>query len=76
MRLARARSSGFTLLEVVLAITTLLFVMMFVHAARQDPVRTPEKVRPDLHRPKVQNAVLGQIFRDFRYLPSRTEVTR
>ena len=67
MRLLHLRR-GFTLLEVMVAITVLTVVVSFVYQVLQNSVRGQDMVREGLRTPKVQNAILGQIFKDFRYL--------
>jgi prepilin-type N-terminal cleavage/methylation domain-containing protein len=59
---------GFTLLEVMVALTILSTVVMLVYQVLQSSVRGQEMVRRDLREPKIVNAILGQVFRDFRYL--------
>lgn len=65
---AERRSRGFTLLEVVVAITVVAIVVTFVYQILQNSVRGQTMVREGLRVPKIQNAILGQIFKDFRYL--------
>jgi prepilin-type N-terminal cleavage/methylation domain-containing protein len=62
------RRRGFTLLEVMVALTVLTVVVMFIYQVLQNSVRGQAMVREGLREPKVKNAILGQIFRDFRYL--------
>jgi len=62
------RRHGFTLLEVMVAMTVLTVVVSFVYQVLQNSVRGQEMVREGLRAPKIQNAILGQIFKDFRYL--------
>lgn len=59
---------GFTLLEVIVAMTVLTVVVSFVYQVLQNSVRGQDMVREGLRTPKIQNAILGQIFKDFRYL--------
>ena len=62
------RTRGFTLLEIMVALAILGVVVMFVYQVLQNSVRGQDMVRDGLRTPKVQNAILGQIFKDFRYL--------
>lgn len=64
----RAIQRGFTILEVMVALTVLATVVMFVYQILQNAVRGEQMVREDLRKPKVENAVLRQIVGDFRYL--------
>ena len=64
----RGDRRGFTLLEVLVAGTVLAVVVTFVYQVLQNSVRGQDMVREGLRAPKVQNAILAQIFRDFRYL--------
>lgn len=62
------RPRGFTLLEIMVAITIVSIVVMFVYQILQNSVRGQDMLRTDLRSPKIQNAILAQIVRDFRYL--------
>ena len=64
----RRGDRGFTLLEVMMALAVLGMVVMSVYQVLQNQVRGQDMVREGLRRPKIQNAILGQILRDFRYL--------
>lgn len=64
----RRRRAGFTILEVMVALTVVATVVSFVYVILQNSVRGQTIVRQGLRAPKIQNAILGQIFRDFRYL--------
>lgn len=64
----RGPRGGFTLLEVMVALTVLGVVVMFVYQVLQNSVRGQDMVREGLRAPKIQNAILGQILKDFRYL--------
>jgi prepilin-type N-terminal cleavage/methylation domain-containing protein len=68
MRARPVRSAGFTLIELTVAITVLATVVAFVYQILQNSVRGQDLVRVGLKAPKVQNALLSQILRDFRYL--------
>ncbi len=59
---------GFTLLEVMVSLTVMAVVVMFIYQVLQNSVRGQDMVREGLRTPKIQNAILGQIFRDFRYI--------
>ncbi len=59
---------GFTLIEVMVALLILAVVVTFVYQVLQNSVRGQDMVREGLRTPKIQNAILGQIFKDFRYL--------
>ncbi|MHC5010075.1 MAG: prepilin-type N-terminal cleavage/methylation domain-containing protein [Planctomycetota bacterium] len=67
-RTRKKRRRGFTLLEVMVAITIVAVVVAFVYQILQNAVRGQNMVRDGLRAPKIQNAILGQIFSDFRYL--------
>jgi prepilin-type N-terminal cleavage/methylation domain-containing protein len=64
----RRRATGFTLIELTVALTILSIVVMFIYQILQNSVKGQEIVRRGLQGPKIQNALLTQIFRDFRYL--------
>jgi prepilin-type N-terminal cleavage/methylation domain-containing protein len=64
----RRPEAGFTLLEITVAATVLALVVAFVYSLLGNTVRGTDMVRKGLESPKVQNAILGQIFRDFRYI--------
>ena len=51
----------------VVASTILAIVVAFVYQLLTNTVRGQDKVRDGLKSPKVQNAILSQIIRDFRY---------
>ena len=65
---ARSRRRGFTLIEIMVALTVLGIIVTFIYQVLLNSVRGQEMVREGLRAPKVQNAILGQVFRDFRYL--------
>ena len=62
------RRSGFTLIEIMVALTVLAILVSMIYQVLLNSVRGQDMVREGLRAPKVQNAILGQIFRDFRYL--------
>ena len=64
----KTRVRGFTLLEVVVAVAIVAVVVAMVSMILQNTVEGQDMVREGLRVPKIQNAILGQIFRDFRYL--------
>jgi len=49
-------------------VTVLGFLVVFVYQVLLNSVRGQDMVREDLRTPKIQNAILAQIFKDFRYL--------
>ena len=64
----RRMTRGFTLLDVLVALTVLGFLVVFVYQVLLNSARGQDMVRDGLRSPKIQNAILGQIFKDFRYL--------
>jgi prepilin-type N-terminal cleavage/methylation domain-containing protein len=69
MSARRASSpSGFTLLEIVVALGVVGIVTGFVFQIINNAVRGQDMVREGLRAPKIENAILGQIVRDLRYL--------
>ena len=60
--------AGFTLLELSIAIEMLGIVMGLIYQAINGTITGRNIVYDDLLKPKVANAVLGQIFKDFRYI--------
>jgi prepilin-type N-terminal cleavage/methylation domain-containing protein len=61
------RQRGFTLLEVVVSAAILAMVVTAAYTLMNNTIRGQDQVREGLRAPKVQNAILGQIIRDFRY---------
>jgi len=59
---------GFTLLELSIAIALLGVVMGLMYQAINGTITGRNIVYDDLQKPKVANAILGQIFKDFRYI--------
>ncbi len=59
---------GFTLIEVSVAIAILAMLMTFVYAILGNTVRVKDVARDRLEAPKIANAVLDQVFKDFRFL--------
>jgi prepilin-type N-terminal cleavage/methylation domain-containing protein len=64
----RPRPRGFTLLEVSIAITLLALTVTFVYQILWNAVRLKDAVREGLEGPSVEQAILDQIMRDFRYV--------
>ena len=64
----RSAQGGFTLLELSIAIAMLGVVMGLMYQAISGTIRGRDIVYEDLRKPKVANAILGQIFKDFRYI--------
>ena len=62
------RQRGFTLIELTIAIAMLGIVMTLMYQAIGGTIRGRDLVYEDLRKPKVANAILGQIFKDFRYI--------
>jgi hypothetical protein len=52
----------------MVAMTVLVVVVAFVYQVLQNSVRGQNMVREGLRASKVHNAILGQIFKDFRYI--------
>ena len=67
-RRRRYGHAGFTLLEVVVAITVVAILVTFVYQILQNSVRGQTIVREGLRVPKLQNAILGPFVEDLRYL--------
>lgn len=65
----RARSeSGFTLMELTIAIGLLATIMGLMYQTLSGTIRNRNVVQDSLRGPKVANAILAQIFKDFRYI--------
>jgi prepilin-type N-terminal cleavage/methylation domain-containing protein len=62
------RESGFTLLELSIAIALLGVVMGLMYQAISGTITGRNIIYDELQKPKVANAILGQIFKDFRYI--------
>ncbi len=56
-----------TLIEITIAITILAVVVALIYSIIDGIIRGRDLARDALHTPKVANAVLAQIFKDFRY---------
>ena len=59
---------GFTLIELSIAIALLGVVMGLMYQAISGTIRGRNIIYDELQKPKVANAILGQIFKDFRYI--------
>lgn len=64
----RRSQAGFTLLEVTISIAMLAVVMMLMYEVIGGTIKGRNMAYEELRKPKVANAILGQIFRDFRYI--------
>ena len=64
----RAAQRGMTLIEVTIAIFILSIVVMLMYNVIDGTIRGRDLADKGLTTPKVSNAVLGQIFKDFRYI--------
>jgi prepilin-type N-terminal cleavage/methylation domain-containing protein len=66
MRFARQR--GMTLIEITVAVAILATVVGLMYKVIDGTIRGRDLADEGLTTPKVSNAVLGQIFKDFRYI--------
>lgn len=64
----RGTTRGFTLIELVIAITLLSAIMGLMYQSLGQTIETRNMVQDELQGPKVANAILAQIFKDFRYI--------
>jgi prepilin-type N-terminal cleavage/methylation domain-containing protein len=64
----RRGQGGFTLLELTVAIGILGVVLGLMYQVIQGTIEGRNMVYEELRKPKVANAILGQIFKDFRYI--------
>ena len=64
----RASKRGFTLIELVIAVTLLATIMGLMYQSLGQTIETRNMVQDELQGPKVANAILAQIFKDFRYI--------
>ncbi len=62
------RARGFTLLELVISIALLSTIMVLMYQSLGQTIETRNMVYDELQGPKVANAILAQIFKDFRYI--------
>ncbi len=67
MRRAR-RESGFTLIELTIAIGLLATIMGLMYQTLSGTIENRNIVQDSLRGPKVANSILAQIFKDFRYI--------
>ncbi len=67
-RQALAHQGGFTLIELTISIAMLGVVMGLMYQVIGGTIDGRNMVYEELRKPKVANAVLGQIFKDFRYI--------
>jgi len=63
-----SRQRGFTLIEIVVALTILSALVAMVLTSMQLTVRGRDDLLERLRRPKVANAIISQIIKDLRYL--------
>lgn len=59
---------GFTLVEIVVAVTLLALTMTFVYEILMNTIRSRDAVTEGLETPKIDNAITDQILKDFRFL--------
>ncbi|MDJ0974863.1 MAG: type II secretion system protein, partial [Planctomycetota bacterium] len=62
------RERGMTLIEIAVAITILATITTLIVTVISGTVRGRDIADEELSRPKIANAILGQIFKDFRYI--------
>lgn len=67
-RQARQRQRGMTLIEIVVAITILSGMVTVLYQIIGGTLRGKRLAEEALQTPKIENAVLGPIFKDFRYI--------
>lgn len=65
---AAGRARGFTLLELVISVALLSTIMVLMYQSLGQTIETRNMVQDELQGPKVANAILAQIFKDFRYI--------
>jgi prepilin-type N-terminal cleavage/methylation domain-containing protein len=64
----RARpAAGFTLIELTITIALLAWIVMLMTQLINDTIRGRDMAYNALRRPKIENAILGQIVQDLRY---------
>jgi len=68
VRRARPTDGGFTLLEIVVAIGILAMMMSFVYEVLTKAVATRDTLTEGLEGPKTENAILGEILSDLRFI--------
>jgi len=59
---------GFTLIELIISIALLSMIMGLMYQSLSQTLSKRELVQDELRGPKVANAILAQIFKDFRYI--------
>ncbi len=67
-RSSSGRQSGFTLLELVISVALLSMIMALMYQSLGQTIEKRNLVQDELKGPKVANAILAQIFKDFRYI--------
>ena len=67
-RVRAASNGGFTLLELMVAITILATTIVMTNQVLSNTVRSRDFILEDLESPKIANAMLDQLFKDFRFL--------
>lgn len=63
-----ARTRGFTLIEIIVAITLLSLTMTFVYQILFNTVRARDMTTEGLEGPKIDQAITDQLIKDFRFL--------
>lgn len=61
-------ATGFTLIEVAVAITLLSLTMTFVYQILMNTIRARDATIEGLEGPKIDNAITDQLIKDFRFL--------
>ena len=64
----RAGRSGFTLIEVAVAITLLSLTMTFIYQILANTIRCRDTTVEGLEAPKIDQAITDQLIKDFRFL--------
>lgn len=62
------RRAGFTLLEVVIAVSLLALMLTFVYESLSNTLRTREAITEELEAPKIETAILDELMRDLRFI--------
>ena len=65
---SRPASRGFTLLELMISITILVFLSSIMGQIITGTMRGSDAANEQLRAPKMANAIFQQIFKDFRYI--------
>ena len=71
-RRACSRQTGFTLVELSVALAILGLIVTFVYEVLWNAVKSRDIITEGLESPKVDNAIFDQLARDFRYLYYQT----